>query len=1082
MRKPHALANRLDEKMKLLKAREEDIKRKLHVENVWRGMDPKAEVNMWLTNVGKIRSDIASMQEKIDKDNRCLNGCLPNYTSQYKQGKHINKKIKEVDMLLGQSIFPDDSLVDMMPQRGKILPTISLVGKTAQRSLEVVWKYLNDGHTGIISIYGMGGVGKTSIVVAINNQLLRESTIFDNVIWVTASNDSNVQKLQKDIATAVGLSFDAEYDDMTRAAQLHEALMRRRRFLLIIDDLWEAFPLEVIGIPSPGYGHDCKLIITSSSMMVCCGMETVSEVEVSVLSEEEAWDLFKQKVGDEVLASPRLQVVAKDVSKECGGLPLAIVTVGRALRRENDLRQWQNSLSQLKSAMGRIHGMENRVFARLRFSYERLRDNMTRSCFLYCALYPEDHHIETEELIKYWIWEGLLDNLGYGESKKLQGEIILDELKNVCLIESVGLNEYVKMHDLIRDMAIAVTRVSPLFMIRAGHEICVPPVESEWVDGLERIALMRNDLSSLSFEPRCPKLTTLLLQYNSLSKGILPSFFNHLQNLKVLDLSYTGIARLPDSLSNRGNLHALLLRSCWNLHHVPTMETLKELKVLDLSSTSIESAPLGMEMLLNLKHLDLSYTAVYEFDIQILGTYRFLENLLTIGLWQPLMLGLDFVNVVERCTNLINLEANFSSLQDFNFYVLSDHWNTLESFKFCIGYPRSCKLPGKNSVGLFGIHVVEREARASWLPGKLELAIHECSGITRLPIFIMNASSDLKRCKIKYCDELEWIITPEWGTFPNLELLEIEGLSRLQNICKGIPPAGTLSILKVLNIIACDNLRTLLPLELVQQLKNREELELERRSMLEEIVTEEAGNDEIIQENNICEVVLPSLRKLRLVSVPRLRSICRGPMICDSLTTIEVVDCQELEVLPFFLEIRQQLVDSLKQIKGSRRWWRTLELNHPAATSLLAPLVRPEREQPPFSAANVAANRLSRAHRNGNPKLLMAASAVLLSIQPLMVSAVHTGILLLLLGSALAISFLSCVKHCLLDMIFLQSCPELFFFSVAENLSLWTISVDKFASSPENGHTPITLGQQNNQLTQFSQPIAMISGDNVIKT
>lgn len=72
---------------------------------------------------------------------------------------------------------------------------------------------------------------------------MRESTVFDNVIWVTASKDSNVQKLQKDIARAVGLSFDDEDDEMARAAQLLDALMRRRRFLLIIDDLWEAFSL-----------------------------------------------------------------------------------------------------------------------------------------------------------------------------------------------------------------------------------------------------------------------------------------------------------------------------------------------------------------------------------------------------------------------------------------------------------------------------------------------------------------------------------------------------------------------------------------------------------------------------------------------------------------------------------------------------------------------------------------------------------------------------------------------------------------------------------------------------------------------
>ncbi|XP_060210867.1 probable disease resistance protein At1g52660 [Lycium barbarum] len=168
------------------------------------------------------------------------------------------------------------------------------------------------------------GVGKTSILVEINNRLLRESTTFDHVIWVTASEDLNVKKLQKDIAREVGLSFNDEDDEMTRAAQLLEAFLRKFRFVLVIDDLWEAFPFEVIGIPFPG--ALCKVTIPTRSTTVCRVMETMREIEVSVLFEEEAWSLFKQKVGDEVLASPRLQAVAKNVSKECGAVPQAIVT------------------------------------------------------------------------------------------------------------------------------------------------------------------------------------------------------------------------------------------------------------------------------------------------------------------------------------------------------------------------------------------------------------------------------------------------------------------------------------------------------------------------------------------------------------------------------------------------------------------------------------------------------------------------------------------------------------------------------------------------------------------------------------
>ncbi|CAA2980627.1 disease resistance RPS2-like [Olea europaea subsp. europaea] len=112
-------------------------------------------------------------------------------------------------------------------------------------------------------------------------------------------------------------------------------------------------------------------------------METVQEIEVHKLSMEEAWDLFQQKVGGEVLSSPRIRDLAKDVVNECSGLPLALITVGRALRKENNIRQWQAALSELRNSTANIEGMENQVFARLRFSYDRLMDDIVSS-FLFC--------------------------------------------------------------------------------------------------------------------------------------------------------------------------------------------------------------------------------------------------------------------------------------------------------------------------------------------------------------------------------------------------------------------------------------------------------------------------------------------------------------------------------------------------------------------------------------------------------------------------------------------------------------------------------------------------------------------------
>ncbi|KAL2466356.1 Disease resistance protein [Abeliophyllum distichum] len=947
LRNPQAVLLILDEKLKFLTAREADLKTRLHVEKVLRGMDPTAEVILWLENVQKMKNIMASLEQEIQDNKSCLCGCFPNYYRRLKLGNSVTKKIHEVHKLLDDNKISDRSLVNMVLERGKTLPGTTLVGETAKRILLRTQEYLMDENIGIIGIYGMGGVGKTSIIKEINNQLLRKNALFDNVIWVTASKDSNLEKLQKDIAKVIGLCFDDEDSELTRASELYEALRRRSRFLLIIDDLWEAYSLENIGIPNPTIVNGCKLLITTRSSNVCRCMETVKEIEVHVLSTEEAWNLFEQKVGEEVLSSPRMRDLAMDVAKECAGLPLALITVGRALRKEKNIRQWQAALSELRNSTANIEGVENQVFARLRFSYDRLKDDMTRSCFLYCALYPEDHIIEKEELIKYWLWDGLLGSFGSQIVKMRLGNMILNELKSACMLEGVyqdGHSDvYVKMHDVIRDMVIALTRVNSSFMIKAGLSLQVPPVENEWPPNLERVSLMRNDLNCLSREPRCPKLCTLLLQYNSINKGIHPNFFHHMQNLKVLNLSYTGIYSLPESLSNLENLHALLLCSCWNLSYVPTLAKLKELRVLDLSYTSIEHMPDGMNMLVNLQHLNLSYTKAFEIPILLLPRYKFLESLFIIGVWQ-FSLGPVFVDVLANCSSLAVLEANFSSMQELDKYIASGHWNMLENFRFFIGYPPASTRMGNDCVGFYGVeHIYERLSPA-WLPGRiLELEIHECPGITHLPVFITAAASRLQHCKIRYCDEMEWIITAEWSTFPNLEWLEIEGLCKLHQLSKGITPAGTLASLKILHVTACNDLRTLLPFDLVLQLINLEEIAVQNCETIVDIIAE-GEEDQRVTEINNAEIVLPRLQKLKLSSLPELKHIVNGIMTCDSLSSIEVYKCDELKMLPFFVEIRQQLLHSLKQIKGSKGWWKALTRNHKDVLNLLYPIFKEEPE------------------------------------------------------------------------------------------------------------------------------------------
>ncbi|KAL3509467.1 hypothetical protein ACH5RR_028868 [Cinchona calisaya] len=906
LKNPRSNLIKLDRKMLWLEALASDVKQNLTEEKLSHGKDPKAEVTLWLDEVEAIRKTIEETHTSFEiGSSKRLIGCFPNYLNRVRVGKGVDEITGVVDELLKQGRrFEETSLVKKVPRSGWIFPESRIIGETLREVVERTWEYVLDRKIGKIGIFGMGGVGKTTVAVEINNRILRDGDApFESVIWVTATKESNLLKLQKDIANRLGLSFREDDGRRIRAAKLLDALSQKASsFLLIIDDLWESYSLETIGIPDSTRENFCKLLITTRSKRICHKMETDKEIGVAVLSEEEGWGLFREKVGEEVLSSPVIEPVARTVARECGGLPLAIITVGRALRKETDHSRWNLALDELRNSLAN-DDMEKQVFARLRFSYDRLVDERTKSCFLYCALYPKGHFIDTKELIRYWIWVGFLDTYNFENIKEKNqlGMSILRELKDAGMLESVHQtsdeNDYVKMHDLIRDMLIQLMREGRQYMIQAGIGLVLPPADERWHRNLESVSLMRNDISTLNFAPLCPKLLTLLLQYNSLSKEICPNFFEHMEMIRVLDLSFTGITKLPKSFSNlSNNLRALLLQSCWNLKYLPGLTGFSQLMVLDLSYTSIEHMQGGLDSLSNLRHLDLSYAEIPYFSADTLLNYHVLENLLVMCT-SPLQV--PAASLLYN-SHLSILEANFNNFQDFNRYIQYGGWSYLESFKFCIGLSAPNIKIRQNGI-VFSNVSFDETINHPWPFGRMNhLVLDSCKQITCLPEYIAVASSQLKSCKVSFCPDMEWIVvTAEWSNFPSLEWLEVDRMSKLRKLCRGIQLQGAFASLRMLRVYDCNNLKVLLPLQLVKHLKRLEEIEIQHCYKIEEIISERE-EDEEITEIFSGEVILSTLNKLKLSSLPELKSIINTVVRCDSLSAIEVRNCPKLESLPRF--------------------------------------------------------------------------------------------------------------------------------------------------------------------------------------
>ncbi|GFS42109.1 hypothetical protein Acr_00g0078130 [Actinidia rufa] len=393
-----------------------------------------------------------------------------------------------------------------------------------------------------IGIHGMGGVGKTTLALHIYNRLRQDFGTFGyRPYWVTVSQENTIGKLQNDIAKNLGLNFSNEDDERKRAAKLSQTLTGENR-VLILDDVWNKIPLDKVGIPNKVNGRKtCKLILTTRSLDICRWIGCQAKFKVQPLSEEEAWQLFEEKLGQQTDLSPEVRDIAMSVAAKCSGLPLAIITMGGSMREVNDIQEWRNVLKQLEElTMGQEY-MANEVHPILEFSYSRLNDMKLKLCFLCCALHPEDQNIERDELIGYFIAEGLIDEGKSWQAKFDEGHSMLNTLLRSYLLESCENDggRCVKMHDLIREMALKITKEGhPRFMVKAGVGLEDIPAEREWTEDLDKVSLMGNRIEEIPLgrSPRCPRLSTLMLNENRLTK-IADSFFEHMHALHVLDLS-----------------------------------------------------------------------------------------------------------------------------------------------------------------------------------------------------------------------------------------------------------------------------------------------------------------------------------------------------------------------------------------------------------------------------------------------------------------------------------------------------------------------------------------------------------------
>ncbi|KAM7519547.1 hypothetical protein LguiB_018509 [Lonicera macranthoides] len=787
-------------------------------------------VQSWLTNVEKITTESDRIfKDKAFVDKGCLNGLCPNPKSRYLLSREATKKAQVIAELRSEGEqFSKFSYP--APPTGMAASSSTGCSKGLQSRMSLtkeITDALKHDNIAMFGICGMGGIGKTTMVEEIARRAKSESKI-DEFAMAVVSQNKDVIRVQSQLADMLGLKFQEQTSIFARAERLRERLMNGNRILVILDDVWEALDMEEIGIPIGNDLKGCKVALTSRNEHVCSLMGTQKNFAIDVLSKQEAWDLFKEMAGNCVDAA-EVSHIAKEVAKECGGLPLALVTVARALRNKKK-HAWEDALEQLrKSTVTNITGMHKIVYSRIELSYSYLESDQAKSLLLLCCLFQEDKQIPIELLVRYGVGLELFKDIVALAGARNRVCSLVDELRSSYLLLGEGENVFVKMHDVVRDVGLSIAS-------KDGHGYMVQHETNlkEWpqIDKHSphtAISLYSNEMRGLPAGLDCPNLKLLNFVGTQRNLEVSVDFFEGMKELRVINFGVEYIASLPTSFRFLLDLRVLCLESCGFLDNLSLIGGLKKLEILSFFDSKQVFLPSEVGELGNLKLLDLRCRFSNRDDIWFtkipLGVLSRLRKL------EELYMGCYFVqrHDQENCATISELNSlsclkrlqittrkgneYLLKLKDFQFQNLIEYDFSMWYYKKSAYYPEYQF--GENSLLL--------------------------RGVNRIVILENNIIVLLRRTR----------------------KLSLKQVRDLKNVVKDLDEDEGFVHLETLEISNCDEK------SVVKCLVQLQKLEVTYCSVIEGIILAEGGEE---NQESQDKIVLPKLNYLALYSLPKLTS------------------------------------------------------------------------------------------------------------------------------------------------------------------------------------------------------------------
>ncbi|KAL5737096.1 hypothetical protein ACOSQ2_031884 [Xanthoceras sorbifolium] len=752
----------------------------------------------------------------------------------------------------------------------------------------------------VYPIVGLGGLGKTTLAQTVfNDERIRSH--FELRIWVCVSEDFSVRRIIKAIIESANRAAceDLELDPL---------------YLLVLDDVWNEYPEKWDSLKSVlACGlRGASIIVTTRITTVASFMGTMPLHQLSGLTEDDCWSLFKERAFRQVTEErPNLVELGKEIVKKCGGVPLAVKSLGSMMSGKSDESQW---LSVVKSELWTLPPPENSILPALRLSYYNLPSEL-RQCFAFCAIFPKDFVIEKEFLIQLWMASGFIPFSG-----KDLGE------------DDFGFSKGFKMHDLVHDLAQSIMEDECLTQnIENSANVSKRTSHISWidylpkrfisVDALYQFETLRTFLVlSKSWDPSYAssidfsRLISLRVFHANEDAGELSSSIGCLTHLRYLKLPSTEIQMLPKSICTLYNLQTLNLNNCYCLRELPEhMNRLKNLRHFYLDGcTQLSQMPPRIGQISCLKTLTCFIVGkkrgcrLEELKGLNLGGMLHIRNLQSVENPQDA----KEANLVEK-RNLRKLHLFWTNYYD------EDDDNNLPSQEHAEKVLEALK-PHANLVR-FRISGYNGAKFPFWMDDKIlnnvvTIKLEDCRNCSQLPPLALLPSLRTlwlyKMSQVMYIDDH----FQSGGTtigFPSLQSLTIQDLPSLQGFSRE-GGRELLPRLTSLKIEGCPKL-SLPYLPSVERLEVSDcnEVVLGSISNLKSLISLSVSYNEG-ELNYLPHGMLLNLTSLKELTISRFRKLKCLPTELFSLIALETLriwDCDEFESFP------EQGMEGLKCLK-----------------------------------------------------------------------------------------------------------------------------------------------------------------------